>query len=93
MKRKYDNKTIQELNDEDITLLLCEDLRLGMSKPNYIMKSILEQHEELWVEKSEVINIYFDDMFNCCETREEMLQYMKKVANSWNEEIFIKGEE
>lgn len=79
----YSNKRIQDLNDDDIVDLICEELRLGMSKPNYTIGQILDQHDFYWVEKSEIIDVYFDDMINVLETREEMIEYMKEIKEKW----------
>lgn len=83
-RENFLRKTIQELTDDDIVMILCEELDLGMSKPYYTMEAILGQHEATFVSKSEVMNVYFDDIINCFDANEDIVNYIEELRNKWN---------
>ena len=80
----WEDIPINVAGDHDLVTFLW-NLRIGMSKPNYTLGAITEQINNVYIRKSELINIYFDDLTNVCETREEMIDYINEVIKEMTE--------
>ena len=80
----WEDVPINVAGDHDLVTFLW-NLQIGMSKPNYTLGAIAEQINNVYIRKSELIGIYFDDLINHCETRKEMIDYINEVIKEMTE--------
>jgi len=83
-KRKWKEAPLNEATDHELSLFLCS-FDTGMSKAHYELGTVSRVIQESYVSKHELIGIYFDDMLKCCDTVEEVKDYIKELIEEWKD--------
>ncbi|MFW6377601.1 MAG: hypothetical protein ACOCZ5_03040 [bacterium] len=74
------------LTDEEM-IKLTDLVSNGSLSKIYDIDTLETILSDNFVSLLEMVDIYFDDMVNVCETREQMIEYMREVASDYGMKI------